>query len=39
MFGFEKKPYFEAQKGAETAPKVEFLVAFIYSHLICYNLI
>lgn len=24
MFGFEKKPYFEAQKGAETAPKVEF---------------
>ncbi len=24
MFGFEKKPYFEAQAGAETAPKVEF---------------
>lgn len=24
MFNFEKKPYFEAQKGAETAPKVEF---------------
>ena len=24
MFGFEKKPYFEAQKGADTAPKVEF---------------
>jgi LemA protein len=24
MFGFENKPYFEAQKGAETAPKVEF---------------
>ena len=24
MFGFEKKPYFEAQEGAETAPKVEF---------------
>lgn len=23
-FGFEKKPYFEADKGAETAPKVEF---------------
>ncbi len=24
MFGFEKKAYFEAQKGAEEAPKVEF---------------
>lgn len=24
MFGFEKKPYFEAQAGAEQAPKVEF---------------
>lgn len=24
MFGFEKKPYFEAQKGADVAPKVEF---------------
>ena len=24
MFGFEKKAYFEAQAGAETAPKVEF---------------
>lgn len=24
MFGFEKKGYFEAQQGAETAPKVEF---------------
>lgn len=24
MFGFEKKAYFEAQEGAETAPKVEF---------------
>lgn len=24
MFGFEKKPYFEAEKGAEKAPKVEF---------------
>ena len=24
MFGFDKKPYFEAQEGAETAPKVEF---------------
>ncbi|MBC8314537.1 MAG: LemA family protein [Bacteroidales bacterium] len=24
MFGFEPKSYFEAQKGAETAPKVEF---------------
>lgn len=24
MFGFEKKAYFEAQDGAETAPKVEF---------------
>lgn len=24
MFGFEKKPYFEAQVGAEQAPKVEF---------------
>lgn len=24
MFGFEKKGYFEAQDGAETAPKVEF---------------
>jgi len=23
-FGFEKKPYFEAQEGAEEAPKVEF---------------
>ena len=24
MFGFERKPYFESQSGAETAPKVEF---------------
>ncbi len=24
MFGFEKKAYFEAEKGAEKAPKVEF---------------
>lgn len=24
MFGFEKKPYFEAQEGANQAPKVEF---------------
>jgi LemA protein len=24
MFGFEQKPYFEAQQGAETAPNVEF---------------
>ena len=24
MFGFEKKPYFEADKGAETVPEVEF---------------
>ena len=24
MFGFDKKAYFEAQQGAETAPKVEF---------------
>ena len=24
MFGFEKKPYFEADAGAEMAPKVEF---------------
>jgi len=24
LFGFEKKPYFEAQAGAENAPKVEF---------------
>jgi LemA protein len=24
MFGFEKKPYFEAEAGAEKAPKVEF---------------
>jgi LemA protein len=24
MFGFEKKPYFEASEGADTAPKVEF---------------
>lgn len=24
MFDFEKKGYFEAQEGAETAPKVEF---------------
>ena len=24
MFGFERKPYFEAQQGADTAPKVEF---------------
>lgn len=24
MFGFEKKPYFEAQEGSEIAPKVEF---------------
>lgn len=24
MFGFEKKPYFEAQDGAEVAPKVAF---------------
>jgi LemA protein len=24
MFGFDERPYFEAVKGAETAPKVEF---------------
>lgn len=24
MFGFDKKPYFDAQTGAENAPKVEF---------------
>jgi hypothetical protein len=24
MFGFEKKPYFEAAEGAQEAPKVEF---------------
>ncbi len=24
LFGFDVKPYFEAQEGAETAPKVEF---------------
>ena len=24
MCGFEKKPYFEAEEGARTAPKVEF---------------
>jgi LemA protein len=24
MFGFQKKAYFEAQKGAEVAPKVQF---------------
>ena len=24
IFGFEKKPYFEAEEGANTAPKVEF---------------
>jgi len=24
MFGFDKKPYFKAQEGANTAPKVEF---------------
>ncbi len=24
MFGFDEKPYFKAQEGAETAPKVEF---------------
>lgn len=24
MFGFDKKPYFEADEGAKTAPKVEF---------------
>ena len=24
MFGFEKRPYFEAQEGAETAPQVQF---------------
>jgi LemA protein len=24
MFGFSKKPYFEAQAGADTAPKVDF---------------
>ena len=24
MFGFEKRPYFEAQEGADVAPKVEF---------------
>jgi LemA protein len=24
LFGFDVKPYFEAQQGAETAPKVEF---------------
>ena len=23
-FGFEKKPYFKAQAGAETAPRVQF---------------
>ena len=23
-FGFEKKPYFEAEEGSEKAPKVEF---------------
>jgi LemA protein len=24
MFGFEKKPYFEAQEGSEKAPEVKF---------------
>ena len=24
MFGFERKPYFEAKEGADEAPKVEF---------------
>ncbi len=24
MFGFDERPYFEAEEGAETAPKVEF---------------
>ena len=24
MFGFEKRPYFEAQEGAEKAPEVQF---------------
>ncbi len=24
MFGFDRKPYFEAKEGADTAPKVEF---------------
>jgi LemA protein len=24
LLGFERKPYFEAQKGAEVAPQVEF---------------
>jgi LemA protein len=24
IFGFEKKPYFEAEEGASKAPKVEF---------------
>jgi LemA protein len=24
MFGFQPKPYFEAEKGAEKAPKVKF---------------
>ena len=24
MFGFEKRPYFEAQEGAEKAPEVKF---------------
>jgi LemA protein len=24
MYGFEKKPYFQAQEGAETAPEVQF---------------
>ena len=24
MFGFEKKPYFEAEKGSEKAPEVKF---------------
>jgi LemA protein len=24
MFGFEKKAYFEAEKGAEKAPQVQF---------------
>ena len=24
IFGFERKPYFEAESGAEKAPKVEF---------------
>lgn len=27
MFGFEKQPYFEADKGAEKAPKVDFIPA------------